>query len=286
MDVLAATGDEEAIRAAREFADDLDLDIHIRACVALVRLGDVYGVDKLADDLRLTEPLRRTKALKALIELDVPRGKIVVDEHVRRFLAEAGAIAGPIEVSAPMIEEPGINLVTYVCDHIKRSPHTLTVVIGSMAIQMASNKRDAVKERLSGWDLHFSIPTMAPEEQIAALNASRDAAAADNDARAVFFGMLPSPHDNPPLPHFLTRPDPTVPPYTAKIISVDPHEYMLLQDWWHYIDDKAEVPTDIEVILAISRPERSAISEEEYLIYTLTPEDHRSEFARAYLAHT
>ncbi len=286
MDVLAATGDEEALSAVRDYIDDQDLDIHIRACVALAKLGDVFGVDKLADDLRLTDPVRRTKAQRGLLELGTPRAMIVVEEHVRRYLAEAGAVADPIEVSAPLLDQPDLNLVTYVCEHIKRSPHTLTVVIGSMAIQMASNKRDAVKEHLAGWDLHFSTPLMPPEEQIAALIASRDAAAADNDARAVFFGMLPAPHDNPPLPHFLTRPQSVGQPYTVKVIAVDPHEYGLLQDWWHYIDDKAEVPTDMEVVLAISRPERSAISEEEREIYTLTPPERKAEFPRAYLAHT
>ena len=286
MDVLGVTGDEEAITAVREFVDDADLDIHTRACVAMVRLGDIYGFDRLAEDLRLNNPERRTLALKALVELDMPRGKAIIDEHVRRYIAESGAVPPKIEVSAPLLATPDINLVTYVCEHIKRSPHSLTVVIGSMAIQMASNKRDAVKQHLEGWDLHFSIPTMVPEEQIAALISSRDAAAADNEARAVFFGMLPAPHDSPPLPHFLTRPDAIGRPYTAKVIAVDPHEYLLLQDWWHYIDDKAEVATDFEVILAISRPERSAISEEEYLVYTLTPPDHKADFPRAYLAHT
>lgn len=285
MDILGVTGSDEVLGVVREATDDIDLEIHTRACVALARLGDVWGIDRLADDLRLTDPQRRTMALEALREIGTDRAKVVLDEHVRRYLAEGGAVPASIEVHAPLLENPDRNLITYVTEHIKRAPHALTVVIGSMAIQMASNKRDVVKEHLAGWDIHFSIPTMAPEEQIAALLASRDAAAADADARAVFFGMLPAPHDNPPLPHFLTRPADIGKTYTAKIISVDPHEYMLLQDWLHYIQDKSEVPTDFEVILAASRPGKSAMSAEEYDIYQMTPEERRNDFARAYLAH-
>lgn len=285
MDMLGITGSDDVIGIVRDATDDIDLEIHTRACVALARLGDVWGIDRLADDLRLTDPHRRTMALEALREIGTERAKVVLDEHVRRYLAEAGAVPPVIDVSAPLLENPDLNLITYVTDHIKRSPHALTVVIGSMAIQMASNKRDVVKEHLAGWDIHFSIPTMAPEEQIRALLASRDSAAADADARAVFFGMLPAPHDNPPLPHFLTRPADIGKSYTAKVVSVDPHEYKLLQDWLHYIQDKSEVPTDIEVILAVSRPGKSAMSPEEYDIYQMTPVERRNDFARAYLAH-
>ena len=96
-------------------------------------------------------------------------------------------------------------------------------------------------------------------------------------------GALPAPRDRTPLPHFLTRP--TEKEYTAKIVIVDPHEVRVVMEWWRYVDDKSTVPTDFEVILAISRPERSAISEEEYQIFQLLPEEQRSKFNRAFLAH-
>lgn len=292
MDILSVTGSEQALVTVRPFMDDVDLDAHVRACVAAARLGDLFGVDRLADDLRMNDEQKRTQALRALLELDLPRGNAVVEEHVRRYLAQAGAVPdklkglGAIEVNAPLLTRPDLNLIEYVTEHIQKSPHTLTVVIGSAAIQMAANRRDAILARMPGWVLHFSIPTMAPEEQIAALLAARDEAAADAEARSVFFGVLPGPHDSPPLPHFLSRPSDHKRSYTVKVLSVDPHEYLLLQDWWHYIEDKSELPTDFEVILAISRPGKSAITEEEHLIYELAPEDQKASFARAYLAHT
>jgi len=286
MDVLGVTGVEECLNAVRASVDDADPDIHVRACVAMARLGDMFGIDKLADDLRSNSEGRRTLAFKGLLELGTPRAKTVVDERVRAYLAEAGAVPSKIEVSAPLLADPDLNLVTYVCEHIKRSPHSLTVVIGSAAIQMASNRRDAIKQHLPGWELHFATVMTPPEEQIAGLFAARDAAAADADARAVYLGMLPGPHDSPPLPHFLTRPEDESRTYTAKIIAVDPHEYLLLQEWLHYIEDRAEVSTDFEVILAVSRPGRSAMTEEELMIYMVLPDAQKPDFARAYLAHT
>jgi len=59
----------------------------------------------------------------------------------------------------------------------------------------------------------------------------------------------------------------------------------LLMDWWHYIDDKSEVPTNLQVVISASSPGRSAISEEEYLIHQLTPPERRGDFGRALLAH-
>jgi len=56
-------------------------------------------------------------------------------------------------------------------------------------------------------------------------------------------------------------------------------------DWWHYVTDKSEVPAAFEVVLSASTPDRSAISDEEYLIYKLTPDSRKGAFAKALLAH-
>jgi len=60
---------------------------------------------------------------------------------------------------------------------------------------------------------------------------------------------------------------------------------MLAMDWYHYVVDNAEVPTDCEIILSVSRAADSPMSEEEKLIYQLIPADHKEAFVRAYLAH-
>jgi hypothetical protein len=290
MDILGICGDEEGLRAAREGADadargdEAGLEIHMRACLAMARLGDLFGVDRLAEDLRMNDEDRRMMAMHALMELDSDRAKHFLAEHVNRYISEATAVPIAIEVNAPLLVDPNRKMTNYVCDHIKASPHNLTVLIGSGGIRISQNKRPQLMKSLEGWgSFHYSLQVMPPEEQIAALQEARAAAVAGPGARAVFGGALPGPGDNPPLPHFLTQ-EPGV-DYNAKILIVEPHEYLLLQEWWHYVQDLAAVPTDVEVILGISLEQSSSLTDEERMIYQLANEEERSRFARAYLAH-
>jgi hypothetical protein len=283
MDILGATGDPEALNAVRENVRHPDPDIHTSACAALVRLGDLSGIDELSHDLQLTDPDVRTRALRALQAFDLPAAKRAVDDHRERYLAEAGAVPHQIQISAPRLFDPDASLVRHVAELIRQAPHSLAVVVGSGAIGMATTQRPELEKLLEGQEMHFTTRRMTPEEQIEALASARDAAASDPAARVVVVGMLPSPHDSPPLPHFLVRTGSLA--YTAQLIVVDPHEYNLMLDWWHYVTDQAEVPTDVAVVLAVSTPERSSISEEEHLIFQLTPEDQRDDFTRAFLAH-
>ncbi len=291
MDILGVTGDEDCLNAVRESldADDREeedgLEIHIRAAAAMARLGDAFGIDRLSDDLRLNDPERRTKAIDALERLRMERADKALAEHVRRYMAESEAVPKAIEVHAPLMADPELRLTEYACEHIRSAPHNLTVVVGSGGIQIATTRRPVVEQSLKGWgSLHYAMVVNTPEEQIAALAEARDAAAAGGDARAVFFGRVPGPGDTPPLPHFLTREEGE--DYNAKILMVDPHEYAQLQDWWHYVQDLAAVPTDFEVILAISLSPGSPLTEEERRIYDLCTDEQKQVFPRAYLAHT
>ncbi|MFQ5460628.1 MAG: HEAT repeat domain-containing protein, partial [Anaerolineae bacterium] len=283
LDLLAATGDEVCVPAVRESVKDPDPEIHVRACSALARLDDLQGVDALAHDLRLTDITIRTLALAALRGLDHPTAAEAVASHVERYLAEAGAVPAAISVSAPRLDNREVSLTKYVAQHIASKPHGLTVVTGSEARAMATNRRDALEGALAGCTVSFCTRRMPPEEQIAELRSARDRAAADPSDRQVVLGALPGPHDSPPLPHFLTRPDDSA--YSAMVLIVDPHECRLVMDWYRYVDDKAEVETDFEVVLGVSTPAASAISEEEYLINALTPKGQEDRFVRAYLAH-
>jgi hypothetical protein len=284
MDIIGITGEETALTAVRQNIDDEDLDIHIRSAVAMARLGDYFGVDRLADDIRTNDPERKVKAIYALRELDLDRAKVVLNEHVTRYVAEHQAVPEEIEVNAPLMHTPDRDVVTYVCDHIKANPHNLTIVLGSGGIKIAQNHRDALEEGLKGYAIEHALPIMTPEEQIGALGEAKEIAAKGGDERAVFVGRLPSPHDNPPLPHFLTREDGV--DYSAKLLIVDPHEYNLLQEWLHYIQDQSEVKTDLEVVLGLTLEGKNGLTEEERLIYELANEDQRKLFPRAYLAHT
>jgi hypothetical protein len=283
LDMLAATADEEVLGAVRRSVGDADIPIHVRACAALIELGDLSGVDHLAHDLGLNEPTRRTPALEALRHFDHPAAVKAVASHRERYLAEAGAIPERIEVSAPRLANPEASLLQHLVQHVKTAPHSLTIITGSEAINMATARRGEIDTLLAGHNLRVTTRRAPPEEQIAELEAARDQAAADPSGRYVVFGALPAPRDRVPLPHFLTAPSGT--PYTAKVIILDPHEMGVVMEWWRYVDDQAQVPTDFEVILGIATPDRSPISEEEYALYQLTPEAERDRFIRAFLAH-
>lgn len=284
MDLLGVTGDESAIGAVRECVEYPDKEIHVRACAALARLGDLNGVSTLSSDLQdgQDEELR-TKALSALVELeDIPEAQLAIKRHVDRYLAEGGAIAAGIEVKAPRLAHPDTGMTDYVVNEIKMTERDFVVVTGSGAIDLARTRQVELRKALDGHQLELLTPTLAPEEQMDLLESARDTASNKPEHTVLVIGALPAPSDSPPLRHFLT---PALGSYKAKIIYVDPHEYGLLQDWWHYIEDKAEVDTTFEIVLSVSTPATSAISAEEYQIYELTPDDRKDVFPRALLAH-
>lgn len=284
MDILGVTGDETAAIAVRENVDPERNEplVHTRACVALARLGDTRGIDLLAHDLELPDQELRTMALAALRQLDLPQANQAVTDHVNRYLSAAGAIPAQIEISAPRLDDPSTSVSIYICNHIKSTPHTLTVVVGSGAIKMARTRQSDIRRELSDHEVEFATVRLPPEERIRIVVAARDAAADDPQTRRVVIGTIPGPKASPPLPHILAKPD--GPPFSAKVLFADPHECGNVMEWWHYVDDRAEVPTDFEVVLAISRPDGSAISEEEYIVWQLTPPERKRDFLRAFLA--
>lgn len=291
MDIIGITGDESLLGAARDNlnADERDeecgLDIHINSATAMARLGDAFGIDRLADDLRMNDVDRRVRAMQALSSLEMERADLALAEHVKRYMAESTAVPAAIEVFAPLMADPDLRLTEYTCDHIKAAPHNLTVVVGSGGIQIATTRRPVVEKALKGFGkLFYAQVINTPEEQIAMLNEAREIALQGGEARAVFFGRVPSPGDNPPLPHFLTRVEGK--PYTAKILQVDPHEYGQVQDWWHYVQDFAPDHADVEVIMAVSLAPGGPLTDEERMIYELCDDAQKLEFPRAYLAHT
>ena len=291
MDIIGISGDEDLLGAVRdnlnadEREEECGLDIHINSATAMARLGDAFGIDRLSDDLRMNDVDRRVRALRALRSLEMERADMALADHVKRYMAEATAVPSAIEVFAPLMADPELRLTEYTCQHIKAAPHNLSVVVGSGGIQIATTRRAVVEQELKGFGkLFYAQVINTPEEQIAMLNEAREIALEGGDARAVFFGRVPSPGDNPPLPHFLTRVEGK--PYTAKILHVDPHEYGQVQDWWHYVQDFAPDHADVEVIMAVSLASGGPLTDEERMIYELCDETQKLEFPRAYLAHT
>jgi hypothetical protein len=286
MDVLGFTRDENALNVVRDFADDRDLEVHVRASTALARLSDLSGVDRLSDDLQQAADVdRRTRALGALHELgDLPSARAAMAGHVDRYLAEGGAIPREISVTAPALADPDLSMITFIVEEIKHTSRDMVLVIGSGAGDMARSRQTDFRRDLAGHPLFLLTPETPPEQQMSTLEEARDVASSSPEHTVLVIGVVPSPHDARPLRHFLTT-GTGGSKYTVKIIYVDPHEAHLLMDWWHYVDERAEIETEFEVVLSASVPGKSAISEEEYLIYTLAPEARKPEFARALLAH-
>jgi len=280
MDMLAASGDDQVLPIVRENIDHKDPAVRTRACAALVRLGDLHGISRLDQDLQTTDAEARVRALETLIDLDIPEAQACVTEHITRFGAEAGAVPPIVEVTAPRLDDPQVRLLDYALSHVKTRPHELSVIIGSEAINWATSQRENIEKALHGMEVHFATRRMTPEEQFAELSSARDAAAAGK--KAVFVGMIQSPRDEPPLGHFLSKAGNG---YRAGIFMIDPHEYFLAQSWWQYVQDNAEVDTDLEIVLGLSRPGQSAISEEEYDMYKMLKDDaQRRQFVRALMA--
>ncbi|MEO8084707.1 MAG: hypothetical protein ABI780_12865 [Ardenticatenales bacterium] len=283
MDLFGITGDEDVLPIVRQNLDDFDPLVRSRAAAALTRLGDMNGIDRLDRDLQTNDPIARRLALHTLHEFeDIPKAAESIHDHLDRFLGDASAIPARVAVTAPRVFDPETSLSKYIIQQIKDRPHTLTIVVGHEPNNWATARRTAFESGLPNVDLHFSTPRMVPEEQVAVLEAARNAAAAGK--QAVLIGMLPSPSGDPPLPNLLV-PVEGGQPYTIQLYFVDPHEFNQCQAWWFFIQDRVELPCDYEVVLGISKPGASAISEEEYeLFHLLKDEGKRAQFTRALLA--
>lgn len=283
MDIMGISSDDDVLYSVRANLDDHDPLVRTRAAAALTRLGDMNGISRLDHDLQTNDPVARKLALHTLHEFEhLPLAAESIKDHLDRFLGDASAIPVRVVVTAPRIQAPELSLSKYVAGQIAARPHTLTIVVGSDANNWATARRGVFEEALPGVELHFATPRMLPEEQVAALTAARDAAAAGR--RAAVIGMLPSPSDEPPLPNLLV-PVAGGTPYTVQLFVVDPHEFNQCQSWWFYIQDRVDIPTDIEVILGVSKPGSSAITDEEFELYhLLKDEERRGQFTRALLA--
>lgn len=286
MDVLGATGDETAIDVVRDFVDDSDQAIHIHASAALARLGDMGGVDRLASGLQqATDQPLRTMSMAALHDLgDIPSARAAIASHVERYLAEGGAIPKTIDVIAPRLAVPELPMTAFIVGEIKATPRDMVLVIGSGAGDMARSRQAELRRDLAGHNLFLLTPELAPEEQMNLLEEARDVASTTPEHTVLVIGVVPAPNDSPPLRHFLTTGQGGN-KYSVKIIIVDPHEYMLLMDWWHYVEDRSEVDTEFAVVLSASDPAHSAISAEEHLIYHVATDVQKQAFPRALLAH-
>jgi hypothetical protein len=283
MDVLGASGDPGALGVLREVVGDLDPRVHVAACAAIARLGELEGVELLDQALDGTDGDARLAALRAVHELEHPALKPLAERHVERYLAAGGAVPKNVEVALPMLLDPEHDVPELVAAHVAGSPRTLTIVIGPEMASIAEEYREVFERELIGHRLFFTTDRHTPGEQFDLLAAARDAAAADPKSAVALVGVLPSPGGLYPPPHFLVGAD--RPSYTARIVFVGQQDFNVVMEWWYYIEDKSEVPTDFEVVLTALTLGGDRLTEEEWITYTMADEYRREEFARALLAH-
>jgi hypothetical protein len=284
MDVLGASGDPGAVGILKSMAGDYEPGVHVAACAALVRLGDVGGVERLSRDLVGTDVRRRTQALEALRRLDHPAAVAATEEHVQRYLAEGGAVPAKITVSLPLLVQPEAELPRLIAEAIQARPRTLSIVIGPMAALLAEHRREAFMEALPDYRLFYSTLRHTVPEQLEVLDRVRRAAVREPDARIAFIGQLPSPRGTYPLPaRILARPPGRR--FTVRIVFVGPDEVAIVMEWWHYLQDHPPLQAEFDVLLTNLTFGSGRMTDEERIIYRLAGERRRDEFARALLAH-
>jgi hypothetical protein len=282
MDVLGATGDPGAVTLVLPKADDEDTRVHLAACGALTRLGDPRGIDRLADDLMRLDSDLRAGALTVLQDLDRPEADAAIEDYIQRYLSAGGAVPSDVQVSIPLLIDRRTDLVGLTGDHVRRSRADLTVITGPAMDSVSEEQRGELQAGMPRHVVRFVTPRHSPEEQRALLDECRGLASAGTAARVVLVGHLPSPEGPQPLPHFLLRVANR--DYTVRIVLIGPKRFAPVMEWWRYVSDRAEVQTEMEVVLTNLVFGGGDLTTEELAIYDLAGECRRHEFARAFLA--
>ncbi len=282
MRILGETGDPGAATLVLPLADDKDVRVHVAACGALSRLGDPRGVDRLADDLFRLDPRLRSLALEELQKADDPRADAAIEDYVQRYLAAGGAVPSSVHVAMPLLVDRDSDLAQLIGEHVELSQQDLTVVTGPAMDSISEGQREELSLILPSHRIVFVTPRHSPDEQESALEQARESAVERQAERVVVVGPLPSPESAQPLKHFLRASGKST--YTARIMLVGPQRFALVMEWWRYVTDRAEVPTELEVVLTNLVFGGDELTSEEMSIYRLSGETRRDDFARAFLA--
>jgi hypothetical protein len=112
---------------------------------------------------------------------------------------------------------------------------------------------------------------------------ARAAAAVPSGRRVTVVGDLPSPMGIHPPPHFLYKREGDAP--SARIVLVGQQEFAVAMEWWYYVEDRAEVPTTLDIVLTAHELGVEDMTDEEGVLLSLAGEERREAFARALLAH-
>jgi hypothetical protein len=283
LEAIGASGDEGGLPLVQQHAEHPTPAVHVAACAAMVRLHDAAGARRLARDLEGSDAELRRAALDALRDLDSPEAVRAVGAHVERYLAAAGAVPSAIEVFAPLLVDPVVDVARLVGERLRRSEDSLHLAIGPLAGRIAEEQRAVVDAATGGWRCLYTTPRHSVDEQLANLAAARDAARAPGAPPVLLLGPLPAPEGPHPLADLLSWLPAN--PYTVRVLYLGPTDLAAVIAWWRYADSEAEVPIFMEVILDLVTLAADRMTEEERILMGQVAPERRDRFARALLGH-
>lgn len=286
MELLAATGDPNALRVLREALADFDPAVRVAAAAGLVGLGAEEGLHTLEAELMSPDAARRTLALTALRDRDGDEAsRALAAEQVRAYLLAGTAVPEWVGVSMPMLIDPRGDLVDHLLGVARGSDRRLTLLSGPATGSLADEHRGAFVAGLADLALYFSTERHALPEQLAILRAAC-AAAREGSRHVALVGPVPAPSDAWPMTDLFPA-DPGD-PYAFLLVYAGPHKVREAQEWWEWLEDRYARRSDMEVVLTDLVLGAPRLGDEELVLHDLESElalgRDGASFARAYLA--
>jgi hypothetical protein len=280
LDLLGRIADPAARAALRAAADDPEPVVHVAACVALVRVDDEVGADRLGQGLEARDQTWRALALRTLRASADPRADAIIEGHVTRFLAAGGAIPASIAVTMPVFLDLAADLARCLGAHVSAARAPFVLVTGPATGHLAETQRETLRPYLANRRLFFTTARHSPPEQVEVLLAARAASA--QAGGVVHVGPVPDPTGIHHLPPFLDRAvrrrD------AALVIYVGPQSGAVVVAWWRFLADQSAVPADLTVVLTNLSLGGRRLGDEAWEVYQRCLGGREDAFARAYLA--
>jgi hypothetical protein len=283
LDILGGSGDEAAVPIVRQAVTDLEPLVRASASAALLELGRSEGAESLERQLESADAMERLHALRAAARLDAPAARRVLEDHLGRYLAMGGAVPRQVGVSMPLLIDPESELPAVIGTQVRKGGHRLSIVVGPGVRGLAERQRPAFRAELPGYRLFFTTARHSPPEQFELLLQARQAALDRTGPPVALIGDLPSPRAIHPTPHFLfPAADGGL---TVRIVLVGQQEFAVAMEWWYYVDEQSQVPTELDIVSTAHTLGAEDMTEEELTLLGIAGQERREAFARALLAH-
>lgn len=282
LDLLGRSADPAARDALRSAAVDPDPVVHIAAAVALVRVGDELGEERLRRGLEARPGPWRAAALRALRAAEHPTADRIAEDHAQRFLAAGGAVPAEVAVAMPMLLDAERDLARLLGRAIADAPQPFVLVTGPGTAELAETQRETLAPFLGARRVFYATARHSDAEQVELLLAARSASASE-PAGSVLLGPVPDAKGRYGLPSFLGR---RLSQHDAcLVVYAGPVSFPVVAAWWRHLTEGSGVPVAMTVVLTNLTLGGAHLGEEAWEIYQRCQDGRAAEFARAYLAH-